>query len=169
MSSHHAVEPQQYQLEAPAQVGTRAAAATPALANGVDPANGQNGHRASFYDQQTGQVVTASPVTEENLGDYQALQRQAAGASVLAGPPATVGDWVVTHPNGAAPLVAEVVLRADFLLRYAPADDHARAVLRWLAQTAGAAGAGDPAVASAQARLAALRASALANGPRGSA
>lgn len=159
MSSHHEAEPEQVQLEAPAQVSARIATpAGPPTPNGVDPANGQNGHRASFYDQQTGQVVTASPITEENLGDYQALQRQAAGASVLAGPPATVGDWVVTHPNGLAPLVAEVVLRPDFLLRYAPADDHARAVLRWLGQTAGGAGAGDPTVA-------ALLRTALTNGP----
>jgi hypothetical protein len=110
-----------------------------------------------FYDQQTGQVVAATVVTADTLTAFEQRRRQQAGLPGLAGPPPTVGDWVVGLEGGGVPLQARVVVQPDFLLRYAPADEAARQLLQRLNQPVGHAGAGDPAVA---ARLQALRDSA---------
>jgi hypothetical protein len=136
MSSHHPVQPQQLQREA----GTQALTASP---NG-----GVDGLAARFHDQQTGQVVEATPVTAESAGVYAAQQRRTRGAAALTGPTPTPGDWVITQGNGAAPRQADVVIGPDFLRRFFPADARAQSLLTALGVTAGGAGAGAPAVSA---------------------
>jgi hypothetical protein len=136
MSSHHPAQAEQLNLEAPARARSLAT-----------PNGAQNGLSARFYDQQTGQTVEASPVTAVHLADYQAMRTRRAGATRLAGPAPTIGDWVITQGNGATPLQADLVIGPDFLRRFYPADARARELLRRLDQTPGGAGAGDPSVA----------------------
>jgi hypothetical protein len=144
MSSHHPAVPQLRHAEA--RTGE---AVGPNGATGP----GINGLTASFHDQQTGQRVDATPVTPETAPAYAALRARTAGAGLLSGPPARPGDWVVAQ--GAGPQ-AQVVIGADFLRRFAPADERAQRLLRWLDQTAGGAGAGDPGVAARRLRDAAI-------------
>jgi hypothetical protein len=141
MSSHHPVQPQQLQLGG-SEAGPQVLTASP---NGA-----ADGLAARFHDQQTGQVVEATPVTVQSAGVYAAQQRRTRGAVALAGPAPTAGDWVITQGNGAAPRQADVVIGPDFLRRFFPADERARALLKSLGVTAGGAGAGAPGVATAR-------------------
>ena len=143
MSSHHS----------PQQLRAELAEAPQALVTARETPEGPDidGLAAAFYDQQTGQVVQATPVTADNAAGYRTLQTRRAGAFRLAGATPTAGDWVITQGNGATALQADVVVGADFLRRYAPADDRAVRLLAWLNQTTGGTGAGR---STAAARLA---------------
>jgi len=144
MSSHHQEAPQLLQA---------APEASPFGAGDAhDGPNGANGV-ARFYDQQTGQIVTAAPVTEESVAGWTERQTQRVGATTLTGPEPRAGDWVITQANGDTALHAQVVVGADFLRRYAPADDDARRLLRALGQLTGRAGAGAYSNGDALARL----------------
>lgn len=136
MSSHHQEAPQLLR-QAPEPGLFAATAASP------DGPEGTNG-TAAFYDQQTAQIVQAAPVTAQSLAGWQERQTMRVGATALQGPEPQPGDWVITQANGDTALHAEVVVGADFLRRYAPADDDARRLVRALGQHTGHAGAGAP-------------------------
>jgi hypothetical protein len=91
----------------------------------------------AFTDQADATAVLASPITARDL-------RPGAPPRLPGRRGYRLGDWVVTRTGGQTPGRAELVPQADFLRRYTPADDAARALLRRLAQTPGYPGPGDP-------------------------
>lgn len=142
MSSHHPTPPPPLQLQADAR------AALTGATNGAAGTDGIDDLFAHFHDQQTGQIVEATPLTAERAGAYAPRRRRTVGAAALTGPAPAAGDWVVIQGDRAAPLQAAVVVGPDFLRRFYPADAHAQALLKYLGVMAGGAGAGAPAVAA---------------------
>src|SRR5262245_44717952 len=142
MSSHH-------QAEQPLlQAATMQAVALITNGNGgarqASQTNGLNGNGevAAFYDQQTGQIVQALPITGESAVELQRQRVETIGAAAPIGPQPQPGDWVITQRNGLPPRQTAIANAPDFLRRYYPANETAWQLRNATGQVPGGAGAG---------------------------